>query len=110
MSAASNRWGWTEAARDIQSHVDGHLLNFDRVELSRAEGVESLSPAVFLTIPIDERIRLTLDRRLRFFRGQEIVPTPDAMRSLMRAAASPEASSSSRPIPGSPGSSRRGAQ
>jgi hypothetical protein len=89
MSAASKRWGWTDdTATVVPTRVRPDRLAFDRVEVTTGTQVSILAPDAFLALPVDERIRLNMERRLRFLRGDVVVPPPEAMRSLMRAMSS----------------------
>lgn len=85
MNRAGVRWGWTPETEAPGVSVRRSALAFDRVEIAEPRGTYTVSAAEFLEVPIDQRIRLNLEKRLKFLRGDEVVPGPEAMRSLMGA-------------------------
>jgi hypothetical protein len=53
---------------------------FDRVELLLPTGEKRpLTRSQFDALPLDERVRAILSKRLRFFRGAEEIPMRDAL-------------------------------
>jgi len=85
MTRTALRWGWTPDTEHAGVAVRSSALAFDRVEIAEPSGHYIMSAEDFLEVPIDQRIRFNLERRLKFLRGSETVPGPEAMRSLMGA-------------------------
>jgi hypothetical protein len=86
MSSVNKRWGWTEGAENAPSPIDASKLAFDSVTISDSLGNRLLTAGEFLLLPLDQRIRLNFQRRLRFYRGSSEVPAPEALRSMVAAA------------------------
>jgi hypothetical protein len=61
-------------------------LPFDMISIARAEGAQSVSLAEFLAMPLDERVRLIMEKRLQFFAGDAPVDRGIGLRGLMSAA------------------------
>lgn len=59
-------------------------MAFDTVIVNEPHQVRSLDRESFLEIPIDQRVKLILEERVKFFQDQEPVSTLKAMRSLVR--------------------------
>jgi hypothetical protein len=56
---------------------------FDRVEVRHADGrTEHLDREKFAALPLGRRVRMLIEADLWFFRGDEHVPTPLAVKSL----------------------------
>lgn len=86
MTGARHRWGWTAGAERARTPVYQDQLAFDRVVVEDDAGSRELSVEQFLEMPLDRRIRLNFERKLRFSRGGAEVPSSEALRSLMAAA------------------------
>ena len=71
----------------LRAAVRPDLLAFDRVEIKYRDHSEVLTPQAFLEMPLDERIDLSMQRRLRFLLRDKEVGSREALRSLMHAAA-----------------------
>jgi hypothetical protein len=57
-------------------------LAFDRVVIETAAGTSSLSTSEFAALPLTERLRAIFEKRLRFYRGTELVDATAALTSL----------------------------
>ena len=62
-------------------------LPFDRVALNSDAGIAQLSVEQFCRLPLTERLRAVLERRVEFFCGSERVEPLDALRALRESAA-----------------------
>ena len=62
-------------------------LPFDRVEMSSSTGTLVLSVQDFCNLPLAERLRVVLERRVKFFQGAEPVESRDALKALRERAA-----------------------
>jgi hypothetical protein len=62
-------------------------LPFDRVELSSEGGTRALSVQQFCALPLAERLRAVLERRVRFFSGSQPVESREALKALRERAA-----------------------
>jgi len=62
-------------------------LPFDRVELTSGAGERVLSVQQFCDLPLAERLRAVLERRVNFFRGSEPVEQREALKALRERAA-----------------------
>jgi hypothetical protein len=63
-------------------------LMFDAVFVRREAGLTELSVAEFLGLPLTERVRSLIEHKVEFRRNGATVSPADAMKSLMRQAAS----------------------
>lgn len=63
-------------------------LAFDRVVIETAAGSSSLSITEFAALPLTERLRAIFEKRLRFYRGSEVVDATVALTSLRETALS----------------------
>ncbi len=64
-------------------------LPFDRVELRDGTAVSTLTPSEYMALPLSQRIRAVIERRVRFFAGRTELAGDaalDAMRKLHAAA------------------------
>jgi hypothetical protein len=57
-------------------------LVFDRVVIETVAGSSSLSTTEFAALPLTERLRAIFEKRLRFYRGSEVVDATAALTSL----------------------------
>lgn len=60
----------------------GASLPFNRVVVRSAQGERNLTVAEFAGIPLTERVRAVLERRVEFFHDQQSVAVLDALRAL----------------------------
>lgn len=86
MKLATQRWGWVKGAEQRRTPVDAKALAFDVVVVVETAGERRVGIDEFLAMPLDTRIRLNFERKLRFLRGNEAVPAAEALASLMAAA------------------------
>jgi hypothetical protein len=64
------------------------VLPFDRIELSTGDGTTvQLSVKEFCDLPLAERLRAVLERRVTFFHGQQLVESREALKALRERAA-----------------------
>jgi hypothetical protein len=59
------------------------VLSFDEIEVSDESGRRVLSARDFVSLPLDERVRLLLQPEIQFLKNGESVPRQLAMRSLI---------------------------
>ena len=60
-------------------------LSFDRVVVVGVDGLErEYSVEEFLTLPIHDRVRQILERRLRFYLRGDVVDQTEALKSMRR--------------------------
>lgn len=57
-------------------------LPFDRVLVPQPDGQRELSAQDFLDLPLHERIRMIMQRDLRFYAGGDVVDQSDALKGL----------------------------
>ncbi|MFT3925281.1 MAG: hypothetical protein QM778_22275 [Myxococcales bacterium] len=62
-------------------------MPFDRVELSSPEGSRTLSVQQFCDMPLADRLRAVLERRVNFFQGSTLVESREALKALRERAA-----------------------
>lgn len=67
-------------------------LPFDSILVDDVPPPRAVTVAEFLAIPLAVRVRLIMEKRLRFFRGEASVELGVGLRSLMNAARRPAAS------------------
>lgn len=61
-------------------------MPFDRLVLQETNRTQVIPLDVFLTMPLHERTRFILERRISFFLGEAPVDRRVALRAIMRAA------------------------
>lgn len=68
--------------------IDSSKLCFDGILVRKAgDNYNAYALDEFLALPIDERISMIMERRIRFFAGEVEVPVYEAMKSLNEARA-----------------------
>lgn len=63
------------------------MLPFDRVEMTSEQGTRLMSVQQFCELPLAERLRVVLERRVRFFHGTMLVESREALKALRERAA-----------------------
>lgn len=64
--------------------MNGQSDVFDRVVLAEGVSRRTLSPSEFFELPLADRLRFVLERRVTFFRGQQAIDPRQALASLRR--------------------------
>lgn len=63
--------------------LDRHKLRFDSILVRKlGDSYNPMSIEAFLALPVDERIALLMQRKIRFFEGETEVAVYDAVKSL----------------------------
>lgn len=57
-------------------------LPFDRVVLKSPDGTKHLTVSAFLNVPLVERVRALLEKRVEFYQHETRLDTNDALRAL----------------------------
>jgi hypothetical protein len=65
----------------------GEDAMFDAVLVKRGGGFAEMSPAEFLGLPLNERVRSLLEHKVEFRKNGTQVPAMDVLKSLMAQAA-----------------------